>query len=334
MGPLHQSLKILFALTLAFGFALSFEIPTAYADKITIKVALSGCGNDHIFVKMSKLMGKEIEKRVPGRVDWQIFSCSQLGGDSTIMKGLVLGTHMLTMNGSWFQSIEPEFGIFDTPLLIKDRKQAKEVIAAVQGDLAKAILPKGIVLLGIGDLGFREISNNVRPIVKPSDLHGIKLRVPGNPQSIATFKAFGANPTPMNISQLYMALRQGVVDGQENPLASIWAYKFYEVQKYISMTNHVFTATFVGASAAYWNKWPPDVQRAIRAATKIACNFSFDEDARLEDVLKRKILAANPSVRFNNVDFAALQKKAKSLYPAVEKKVGSAIWNKAMGALH
>ncbi len=330
MSAPRRSLKILFALTLA----LSFGILAAHADKITIKMAISGCGNDHIFVKMSKLMGREIEKRVPGRVDWQIFSCSQLGGDSTLTNGLVLGTHMITMNGSWFQSIEPEFGIFDTPFLIKDRNHAKEVIAAEQDDLAKAILPKGVVLLGIGDLGFREISNNVRPIVKPSDLDGIKLRVPGNPQSIATFKAFGANPTPMNITQLYLALRQGVVDGQENPLASIWAYKFQEVQKYISMSNHVFTAIFVGASTAYWNKWPPDVQQAIREATKIACDFSFEEDARLEGVLKEKILASNPSLRFNNIDFVAFQNEAKSLYPAIEKKVGSATWNKAIAVLH
>jgi|SRR5208337_784987 len=323
-------------MAIAFTLALSFEVlaksAAARADEMTIKIALSSSG-DHIFNKMSGLMVQEVDKRLPGRTHWQIFGDSRLGGDSTIMKGLMLGTHMLTMNGSWFQNIQPQFGIFDTPFLFNDWNQAKKVIAAVQVDLARDILPKGIVLLGIGDLGFREVSNNVRPIIIPADLKGIKLRVPGNASSIDTFRILGANPTPMDIGTLYMGLRGGVVDGQENPLQSIWSYKFYEVQKYISMTNHVFSVIFVGASSKHWNTWPPDVQQAIRAAAQIACDFSFEEDARQQQALREEIQAANPNILFNTVDFAAFQQAVQPLYGKLEETTGSTVWKKAIAAL-
>jgi tripartite ATP-independent transporter DctP family solute receptor len=332
MGLCVASIK-----AIALSFLVSFEIlvgiAAVHADDINIKIALSSSG-DHIFNKMSRLIVQEVEKRLPGRTHWQIFGDSRLGGDSTIMKGLMLGTHMLTMNGSWFQNIQPQFGIFDTPFLFKDREPVKKAIAAVQADLARDILPKGIVLLGIGDLGFREVSNNVRPINIPEDLRGIKLRVPGNASSIDTFRMLGANPTPMDIGTLYMGLREGVVDGQENPLQSIWSYRFHEVQKYISITNHVFSVIFVGASAKHWNTWPADVQEAIRVATQIACDFSFEEDAGQQQVLREEIQAANPSILFNTADFTTFQHVVEPLYGKFEQTAGSTVWKKAMAALH
>jgi TRAP-type transport system periplasmic protein len=324
--------KLTTALTLLVAIEILVGIAAVRADDITIKIALSSSG-DHIFNKMSALMVQEVEKRLPGRIHWQIFGDSRLGGDSTIMKGLMLGTHMLTMNGSWFQNIQPQFGIFDAPFLFNDREQAKKVITAVQADLARDILSKGIVLLGIGDLGFREVSNNVRPISIPADLKGIKLRVPGNASSIDTFRMLGANPTPMDIGTLYMGLREGVVDGQENPLQSIWSYKFHEVQKYISITNHVFSVIFVGASSKYWNTWPTDVQQAIRAATQMACDFSFEEDAKQQQALRKEIQEANPNILFNTADFAAFQQAVQPLYGKLEQTTGSTVWKKAIAAL-
>jgi tripartite ATP-independent transporter DctP family solute receptor len=332
MGLLMKLSRMAIAFILTFSSELFFEPFGARADEITIKIALSSSG-DHIFNKMAKLMVQEVEKRLPGRTRWQIFADSRLGGDSTIMKGLMLGTHMLTMNGSWFQGIQPQFAVFDTPFLFKNRDQARKVIGAIEADLAKEILPKGIVLIGIGDLGFREISNNVRPIVTPADLKGIKLRVPGNSSSIETFRALGANPTPMDIGQLYMGLREGVVDGQENPLQSIWSYKFHEVQTYISMTNHVFSVIFVGVSSKHWNTWPADMQEAIRAAAQLACEFSFEEDARQQQLLREQIQAANPSINFNSVDFDAFQQAVQPLNAKFEETVGSTIWKKAIAEL-
>jgi tripartite ATP-independent transporter DctP family solute receptor len=315
------------------ALALSLVGAGAPAAKVAIKLAV-GTSGDHIIEKMSKVMGEEIEKRVPGRVDWQVFDGGQLGTESETMHGLIEGTHMMTMNGGWFQTIAPELGVFDTPFLFKNRDEAKKAIAAVQDDLAKAILPKGIVLIAIGDLGFREITNNVRPIVTPADLKGIKIRTPGNPFSVETFRTLGANPTPMDAGGLYVALRQGVVDGQENPLATIWSYKFQEVQKYISLSNHVFSPIFIGVSARYWNSWPPEIQQAVREAAQVAADFSFSEDARQEQTLRARLQASRPDVQFNDIDVAAFKAAAQPLFAKNEERTGATIFDKVLAALN
>ena len=193
------------------------------AAEVTVKMGIS-VGGDHLYVQMSKLMAKEIEKRVPGRVDWKLFPGAQLGRNDVIMRGLKTGTHIASMQASWIAALVPAFELFEAPFMFTNREQVRKVAAAVQDDLAEELAKKGVVLVGgIGELGFRQISNNVRPIVKPADLNGVKLRTPGNPFRIKMFRTFGANPTPMSSSEVYMAIRQGVVDGQENPLASIWA---------------------------------------------------------------------------------------------------------------
>lgn len=312
--------------------ALALLAMPATAEPVTIKVGISA-SRTHIIGKMSYLMGQQIQKGLPGRVDWQVFEGGQLGTESEMIEGLMQGTHMIGMDGGWFQNIEPDFALFDTPFLFQNRDQARRVIAAVQDDLARAILKKGIVLIGIGDLGFREISNNVRPIVTPADLKGIKLRVPGNPYSLQTFQMLGANPTPMDAGMLYLALREGVVDGQENPLASIWSLKYHEVQKYISMSNHVFAPIFIGVSARYWNSWPPDVQAAVREAAQAACDYSFDQDALAENTLKARIQKANPQIRFNEVDTAAFEKAAAPIIEARHRKISPEVWNRAMVAM-
>jgi len=299
---------------------------------VTIKVAI-GVSGTHVIGKMSYLMGREMQKRLPGQVNWQVFEGGQLGTESETMEGLMQGTHMMTMNGGWFQNIAPDFALFDTPFLFKNRDQARKVIASVQDDLAREILKKGIVLIGIGDLGFRQITNNVRPIVTPADLHGIKLRTPGNPYTIQTFRTLGANPTPMDASVLYLALREGVVDGEENPLASIWSLKYHEVQKYVSLSNHVFAPIFIGVSARYWNRWPPEVQAAMRAAAQKACDYSFEQDAIAEKTLQARMQAANPRIRFNQVDTAAFEKAAAPLIESRRRKINPAIWGRAMVAM-
>jgi TRAP-type transport system periplasmic protein len=283
------------------------------SSQVTVKVALS-TSSTHVVGKMAILMGLELERCLPGRVDWQVFTGGQLGTISETMLGLMQGTHMLTMNGGWFQSVAPEFGIFDTPFMFQDRDEAHRAITVVQEDLARAILPKGIVLIGIGALGFRQISNNVRPIVTPADLKGIKIRIPGDAYSVETFKSLGAQPIPMDVDELYLALREGVVDGEENPLASIWNLHYHEVQRYISLSNHVFSPIFIGVSAAFWNRWPEDVRYAMRAAAQSACAFSFAEDERSTRTLLQKIESANPQLRVNDVNRAAF---ARTLAPVI-----------------
>ena len=210
--------------------ALALWSATAIAADVNIKVATT-VSTKHSWIKVLDVLQKETDKRLPGKVHYQIFLGGQLGKDPVVLAGLQTGTHMMSLQGSSPASILPEYTLFDAPFMFSGRDQVKRVIQAVAGDIKKAGLKKGIVITGIGELGFRQISNNVRPIVKPADLNGVKLRTPDNPFRITIFKHFGANPTPMAFPEVYVALRQGVIDGQENPLSSINSAKFYEVQK-------------------------------------------------------------------------------------------------------
>ncbi len=303
------------------------------AAEVTVKLAISA-GGDHMYVQMSKLMAKEIEKRVPGRVDWKLFPGAQLGRNDVIMRGLQTGTHIASMQSSWMAAVVPAFELFEAPFMFTNREQVRKVAAAVQDDLAEELAKKGVVLVGgIGELGFRQISNNVRPIVKPADLNGVKLRTPGNPFRIKMFRTFGANPTPMSSSEVYMAIRQGVIEGQENPLASIWAMKFHEVQKYISLSNHVFTPTAILFSKKHWDSWPKDIRDAIEEAARVAIEFSHKFGKEKDQSLQAEMRKANPEIKFNKIDVAAFKKLAAPLYADLEKQVGKDLWSKAQAAL-
>ena len=302
------------------------------AAEVTVKLAISA-GGDHMYVQMSKLMAKEIEKLVPGRVDWQLFPGAQLGKDDIILRGLKTGTHIAGMPGSWVAAVEPAFNLFEAPFMFSNRDQVKRVIAAVHDELADKLAKNGIVLVGgIGELGFRQISNNVRPIVKPADLNGVKLRTPGNPFRLKTFRTFGANPTPMSFAEVYMALRQGVVDGQENPLASIDGGKLYEVQKYISLSNHVFTPTTILFSKKHWDSWPKDIRDAVEEVARKAIAFSFKFGEEKDQSLQAEMQKKNPDLKINKIDVAAFKKVAAPLYTDLEQKVGKDLWSKVMTA--
>jgi len=236
---------------------------------------------------------------------------------------------MMSLQGSAPASIIPEYGLFDAPFMFSSREQVKRIIAAAGDDIKAAALKKGIIMTAIGELGFRQISNNVRPIVKPADLNGVKLRTPDNPFRIAIFKHFGANPTPMAFPEVYVSLRQGVIDGQENPLSSINSGKFYEVQKYISMTYHVFTPTVIMISKKHWDQWPADVQKGIVDASEAAMEFSHklsaESDSKLRGVMEKHS-------KFNEIDADAFRAASKPLYAQIEEKVGKALWAKVLAA--
>ena len=298
------------------------------AADITIKVATT-VSTKHSWIKVLDVLQKETDKRLPGKVNYQVFLSSQLGKDPVVLAGLQSGTHMMSLQGSAPASIIPEYGLFDAPFMFSSREQVKRIIAAAGDDIKAAALKKGIIMTAIGELGFRQISNNVRPIVKPSDLNGVKLRTPDNPFRIAIFKHFGANPTPMAFPEVYVSLRQGVIDGQENPLSSINSGKFYEVQKYISMTYHVFTPTVIMISKKHWDQWPADVQKGIVDASEAAMEFSHklsaESDSKLRGVMEKHS-------KFNEIDADAFRAASKPLYAQIEEKVGKALWAKVLAA--
>jgi tripartite ATP-independent transporter DctP family solute receptor len=168
------------------------------------------------------------------------YGSEQLGKDKDLMQKLKLGTVHLTMPSSVMSSIAAEAGLFDMPFLVKDRAHLNRIEHEVFWPMiAPAIEAKGYKVIGFWENGIRHITNNVRPINTPDDLKGVKIRTPKSTWRVKMFTAWGANPTPMAFSEVFVALQTGVIDGQENPFTNIYAAKLNEVQKYLTITGHV-----------------------------------------------------------------------------------------------
>ncbi|QPC42703.1 TRAP transporter substrate-binding protein [Kaustia mangrovi] len=253
-----------------------------------------------------------------GKVD--VYTSSQLGNDKEMLQKLRLGTQDMSQPSTIMSTVVPEFGLFDMPYLVKDRAHmkciAQEIIWPI---LAPKLEEKGYKLIGVWENGFRNISNNVRPIDTPSDLEGVKLRTPRGVWRVRMFETYGANPTPMPFSEVFVALQTGVIDGQENPYANIYAGKFHEVQKYLSETRHVYTPSFPTASLSKFNAYPEEVQKAILDTAAEVQDWTYEEAARLDDETKQKLLDAG--MEFNEADRDAFVEASKPVYDTFAEEV-------------
>lgn len=197
------------------------------------------------------------------------------------------------------------FGLFDLPFLIEDRAQMEQIADGPVGEqLAAKLLEQGIVLLGFWENGFRMITNNVRPIIKPEDLQGIKLRTPKDPERVRLFSAFGANPTSMAFSEVFSALKQGVIDGQENPLSQIVPSRFHEVQKFLSTSRHVYTPAYPLMSQAYFESLEPDIRTAIR---EVAVEVGRYHRQSLAEQDRRHLEFLEGKLQIDDIDRAAFE---------------------------
>lgn len=203
-----------------------------------------------------------------GKLKVREFAASQLGNEMQQQSALRGGTQeMLSASTTSLASVVKEFGLLDFPFLFSTNAQAEALVAGPFGQAMIDTLPeKDLIGLGYWGLGFRNATNSSRPITKVEDFAGLKLRVIPNPVFLETFKALKANPVPMNFGELYTALENKTVDGQENPYTVILSNKFYEVQKYVSATNHAFTQNILLISKKFWDKLAPEEQKMIRDA--------------------------------------------------------------------
>ena len=260
------------------------------------------------------------------------FGSSQLGTDEELMQKLLLGTADFALPSTVMSSVIPEFGMFEMPYLVKDREHMKRIEeAVVWPTLAPAAEAKGYKVLAVWENGFRHITNNVRPIVKPEDLQGIKLRTPSGEWRVKMFQAYGANPTPMAFSEVFTALQTGVVDGQENPFTQIYSAKFQEVQDYLSLTGHVYTPAYVLVGKNRWESLPEDVRQILEETAKETQQFVYETAARLEDDLLTKIKEES-DIEFNEAYKDAFIEASKPIYEEFGSQVegGKEIVDKAI----
>lgn len=251
-----------------------------------------------------------------GKLKVREFAASQLGNEMQMQSALRGGTQeMMSASTTSLASVVKDFGLLDFPFLVSTTAQADALVAGPFGKAMIDALPeKDLIGLGYWGLGFRNTTNNVRPIAKVEDFAGLKLRVIPNPVYLETFKAFKANPVPMNFGELYTALENKTVDGQENPYSVILSNKFFEVQKFVSATNHTFTQNILLVSRKFWDKLSPEEQKMIRDSVAETRDYQR-EQTRLQSDKALAELKAKGMV-FNEIapaEYARMQAATKSI---------------------
>lgn len=230
---------------------------------------------DHPTSTGVKKFAELVAARSGGKIKVQEYPSSQLGNELQQQAALQGGVQeMLVASTTSLAGVVKEFGVFDFPFLFGNARQADAMVDGPLGKLLGGKLAeKGVVVLGFFDLGFRNVTNGKRPVTKPEDLDGLKLRVIPNPINVDWVKALDANPTPLPWPEVYAALEQKAVDGQENPVATIYGAKLYEVQKYMTLTNHQYNPQSVVISKKFWDTLSADEKKIIGDAVTESAKF-------------------------------------------------------------
>ena len=256
---------------------------------------------------------------------------AQLGKDKELLQKLKLGTLTFSLPSTVMSTVADEFGLFEMPYLVKSREHMARIEDEILWEqIAPAAEAKGYKILAVWENGFRHITNNVRPINLPADLDGIKLRTPKGTWRVKMFQSYGANPTPMSFSEVFTALKTGVIDGQENPFAQIYSGKFQEVQKYLSLTGHVYTPAYVLVGKEHWDSLPADVQQILEETAKENQAFVYEQAAALETDLLQKL--KDGGIAVNEADKDAFIAASTGIYEEFSTSVegGDAMVSKAM----
>ena len=301
-----MKLRHLFA---AAAFVLGALPATAQNFQLSHNAA-AGNPKDVASVRFAEL----VAEKSGGRLNVDVGGAAQFGDDAETITNMRLGTIAFSANSQGTTSaVVPEMALLGLPFLFQSLEQAEAVMDGPVGDkIAAAAEAQGLVVLGWWNNGIREISNSKKPIATPADLAGMKIRTPPDPMTIDIFTALGASPTPMAFSELYIALQQGVVDGQENPLINIHSSKLHEVQPFISMTNHKYEATPFLASKMVFDTLSPEDQQILRDAAREAGDLNRRMVHDQTEELKGELEAFG--TKFNDVDPAPFVEATQPVY--------------------
>ncbi len=300
----------------------------AHAAEFTLKFA-NNLPISHPMNIRAKEMAQKIAEQSKGRIDFQIYPNNQLGTDSDMLSQIRAGAiDFFTLSPLILGTLVPSAQISGVGFAFKDYGQ---VWAAMDGDLGAHVrgqIAKTSVFAfdKIWENGYRQITTSSRPINTPVDLKGLKIRVPPSPLWTSMFRAFDSSPTSINFAEVYSALQTHIVEAQENPLALLTTAKLYEVQKYVSMTNHMWDGFWFLANKQKWDKLPKDLQAIVTANVNAAAMAQRDDVRKLNDgvmvELKQKGLVFNAP---NNEQFRE-KLRAAGFYTEWHKKFGDEAW--------
>lgn len=291
----------------------------AVAEEIVLKFGHVGAPGS-LFDISANEFARLANERLAGKAKVEVFGSSQLGKDKELLQKLKLGTVDFALPSTVMSTVADEFGLFEMPYLVTDRGHMGRIESEIFWEkLAPAVGPNGYTIIAVWENGFRHITNNQRSITTPADLKDLKLRTPKGKWRVKMFQTYGANPTPMSFSEVFTALQTGTIDGQENPYAQIYSAKFQEVQKYLSITGHVYTPAYVTVGTDKWEQLPEEVQKVLADTARETQTYVYENAARLETELLQKIKDAG--VEVNEADKQAFIDASGSIYDEFSAEV-------------
>ncbi|NUB14755.1 DctP family TRAP transporter solute-binding subunit [Azospirillum brasilense] len=315
-------MKLLRSVLLATGLAAAILAPVAASAQdikprlIRFGYGLSESSNQGRAVKF---FVEEMSKRSGGKLKVKGFADASLGSDIQMQNALIGGAQeMMVGSTATLVGIVKDFAVFDLPFLFNNEQEADAVFDGPFGQkLAAKLTDKGLVGLVYWENGFRNLTNSKRPVEKVEDLKGIKLRVMQNPVYIDMFNGFGANAVPLSFSELFTAMETGTVDGQENPVTTIQSSKFYEVQKYLTISKHVYSPWIVLASKRWYDGLSNDERKIINEAAVASRDFER-KDSR--EASKQSIAyLKDKGMQINELSDAELGRMREMVKPAMDK---------------
>jgi tripartite ATP-independent transporter DctP family solute receptor len=299
------------------------------ARPLTLKLGLD-LAADHPTSVSATAAGQQIESETQGRIKVQVFPSSQLGNDTNMLSELRSGAmQMMGIGDNILATLVPSAAIDNIGFAFKDSQTAWDALDGAVGDPVRADIAKtGLhAMHRIWDEGFRQVTSSTKQIKTPEDLQGFKIRVPPSPISVALFRALGAAPATLNIAELYTALQTHVVDGQENPLGNIYTQKFFQVQKYCSLTNHMWVGYWMLMNGSVWDGIAPADQKIVEDAFNAQALVQRTSNLKLDESLEDKLKAEG--MEFYQPDLAAFRAAlAKStFYTDWKAKFGAPLWS-------
>ena len=312
---------ILLPLALAAACLSIVIAPATQAQSSPERVVRFGHLNnpDHPVSLGTKKFAEVLSAKSGGKMKVQEYPSSQLGNEMQQQSALQGGVQQMSAPASTsLAGIVKEFGLLDFPFTLSSFEQADALLDGPLGQALRARLPeKGLLALGFWDLGFRNVTNSKHPITRPESLAGLKIRVIPNPVFIETFQAFKANPVPMPFAEVYGAMESKAIDGHENPYAVILSNKFFEVQKFVSATNHVYGANIILVSKKFWDQLSPPEQRWMQEAADES--RVYQRKVSREAAQKAVAELQAKGMQFNEVAPAELARMRQIAFPVTQK---------------
>ena len=328
-----RKLGCLLVSLLVIAVLLGGSSPVHAAGDVIIRLAHVLPESHASHIALVEVFKKQIEEGTNGKVTVELYPNGQLGADRQAIEAVSLGTLEMTMaTGALLPSYDGKFAVLDLPFIFSSHEAARNALDGELGEaLNKLFEPHHMYNLAWCEGGFRNITNSRQPVYGPSDVKGMKIRTMENPYHVAAFKSYGANPTPMAFSELYTALQQKTVDAQENPVSIIHAAKFYEVQKYCSLTGHVYGTVPIYVNKEFFDSLPDEykdvISKAAQATKDRQRNEAYSQDTGYIEELKASGMEVNDLTSEQKAEF---RKAAQPVYDEYVKKFGTELVDLAL----